>query len=67
MIYQRIEAKSKREAIVIAMESYIKKKKIERLIDAYGSVPLEWTRNTIKKYRTGSCDFERQRRDRVIA
>ena len=45
------DAKSKREAIVIAMESYIRKKKIERLIDSYGKVSIDWTRKSLEKYR----------------
>ena len=44
-------AKSKREALVIAMESYLKRKKIERLILSYGKVPLNWTQKRLRKYR----------------
>ena len=45
------EAKSKREAIVIALESYIKKKKIERLIASYGKVSIDWTRKSLETFR----------------
>lgn len=44
-------AKSKREALVIAMEAYLKRKKIERLIQSYGKVSLEWTQKSLQKYR----------------
>ncbi len=44
-------AKSKREALVIAMESYLKRKKLERLIQSYGKVSLSWTQKSLKKYR----------------
>lgn len=44
-------AKSKREALVIAMESYLKRKKIEQLIQSYGKISLDWTQKTLKKYR----------------
>lgn len=46
------DAKSKREAIVIALEEYIRKKKIERLIDSYGKLSLSWTRESLEKYRS---------------
>lgn len=46
------DAKSKREAIVIALEAYIRKKKLERLIDSYGKVSLDWTRKSLEKYRS---------------
>jgi hypothetical protein len=45
------QSKSKREAIIIALESYIKKKKLERLIDSYGKISLSWTRKSLEKYR----------------
>lgn len=44
-------AKSKKEAIVIAMESYLKRKKIEALIGAYGKIQLAWTQKKLKQYR----------------
>lgn len=44
-------AKSKREAIIIALNEYIKKKKIERLIDSQGKIRLRWTHASLAKYR----------------
>lgn len=44
-------AETKREAIIIALNEYIRKKKIESLIQAGGQIPLKWTRRTLKKYR----------------
>lgn len=44
-------AHSKREAIVIALDEYLKKKKAERLIRAYGRIPLNWTRRSLRSYR----------------
>jgi hypothetical protein len=45
-------AKSKREALVIAMEAYLKRKKLEKLSDSYGKLDLSWTQKSLKKYRT---------------
>ena len=42
---------SKREAIVIALDEYLKKKKIEKLIQARGKMPLNWAKKSLKKYR----------------
>lgn len=44
-------AKSKREAIVIALDEYLKQKKREKLAGAYGKIDLRWTRSTLRKYR----------------
>lgn len=43
--------KTKREAIIIALEDYLRKKKIEKLIKSYGEIPLRWTRVSLRKYR----------------
>lgn len=43
--------KTKREAIIIALNEYVKKKKIERLIQAQGEIKLNWTKVKLKKYR----------------
>lgn len=45
------KSKTKREAIVIALESYIRKKKLERLMGAYGKVTLSWTSKSLEKFR----------------
>ena len=44
-------AKSKKEAIVIALHDYIRKKKLEKLIAAQGKIALRWTRASLRKYR----------------
>ena len=44
-------AKTKRDAIILALEEYIKQKKREKLIQAYGKMPLRWTQKALKKYR----------------
>ncbi len=44
-------AKSKKEAIVIAMESFLRRKKVENLIQSYGKFSLTWTQNSLRKYR----------------
>lgn len=44
-------ARSKKEAIVIALNNYIHHKKIERLIAAEGKFSLKWTKSSLKKYR----------------
>lgn len=44
-------ASSKRAAIIIALNEYIRKKKIEKLIRAEGKFPLDWTRASLKRYR----------------
>ena len=44
-------AKSKKEALIIALESYLKRKKIEELIEASGQIKLEWNKKSLKKYR----------------
>ena len=51
-VVQLSQAKSKREAIIIALESYIKEKKIERLISSYGKISLDWTRKSLEKFRS---------------
>lgn len=44
-------AKSKREAIIIALDEYLAKKKAEALLNAYGKLPLKWSRPALRKYR----------------
>lgn len=44
-------AKSKREALVIALDEYLKMKKAQALIRAYGQFPLKWTRKSLRRYR----------------
>lgn len=44
-------APTKRQAIIIALEEYIRRKKVERLIASRGKIPLRWTRSSLKKYR----------------
>lgn len=45
------KAKTKRQAIIVAMEEYIRRKKIERLIASQGKIPLCWTRASLRKFR----------------
>lgn len=44
-------ASSKREAIVIALDDYLAKKKAEALLKAYGKLPTTWTQSSLRKYR----------------
>jgi hypothetical protein len=44
-------AHSKKEALVIAMDEYLKKKKLERLSRSHGKIPLKWTKRTLRNYR----------------
>ncbi len=44
-------AQSKRQAILIALDDYLKRKQAEKLVDAYGKVPLKWTRRSLRRYR----------------
>ena len=44
-------ASSKREAIIIALDEYLRKKRAEELIKAYGKLPLTWTREKLRAYR----------------
>ena len=44
-------ARSKREAIILALDEYLMKKKAEELIGAYGKFPLKWTTQSLKAYR----------------
>lgn len=45
------KVKTKREALIIAIDEYLKKKEIEELIESYGKVSLSWTQQTLKKFR----------------
>ena len=44
-------ARSKREAIVLALDAYLDKKKAEQLLAAYGKIPLTWTKRSLRNYR----------------
>lgn len=44
-------ANSKREAIVIALDDYLAKKKAVALLNAYGKFALKWTKSSLRKYR----------------
>lgn len=50
-VVQEAGVKTKREAIIIALEDYLRRKKIEKLIQYYGKIPLRWTRASLRKYR----------------
>lgn len=45
------KARSKREAIIIALDEYLKKKQAEKLIQSYGKLPLTWTKKSLRSYR----------------
>jgi hypothetical protein len=45
------KAGSKREAIIVALDEYLKKKALDRLADSYGKIPLKWSRKSLRKYR----------------
>ncbi len=46
------DAKTKREAIIIALEDYIKRKKLETLAsELAGDIQLSWTQKSLKKFR----------------
>lgn len=44
-------AHSKREAIIIALDDYLARKKAEALLKSYGKLPLKWTKSSLRKYR----------------
>ena len=44
-------ATSKKEAIIIAMQEYIRRKKIEKIINSYGKISLNWDRKSLQNYR----------------
>ncbi len=44
-------AKSKREALIIALDEYLKMKKAQDFIRAYGQLPLKWTHKSLRRYR----------------
>lgn len=44
-------AKSKREALIVALEAYLKRKRLEALMNAEGKLSLNWTKKALSKYR----------------
>ena len=44
-------ASSKKAAIVLALDEYLKRKKLEALIRSEGTLSLSWTKKALKKYR----------------
>ena len=44
-------ARTKREALVVALQAYLQQKKLDELIHSYGKVSLRWTRKSLQKYR----------------
>lgn len=51
MVRRLSGAKSKREAIIIALKEFLLNKRIERLIHSQGKISLNWTRKSLKAYR----------------
>jgi uncharacterized protein (DUF2384 family) len=47
-------ASSKREAIIIALDAYLKRKKIEEILASEGKFPLNWTKKSLAKQRKSS-------------
>lgn len=45
-------ASSKREAIIIALDAYLRKKKLEELVQAYGKFNLKWSKRSHRAYRS---------------
>lgn len=45
---KRMRAGSKREALIIALDEYLKKKKIEKLVRSYGKIPLGSPKNLMR-------------------
>ncbi|MBU0506148.1 MAG: type II toxin-antitoxin system VapB family antitoxin [bacterium] len=43
--------KTKREAIIIALKEYLRKNKIQKLIESQGKVSLNWTHKSLRAYR----------------
>ncbi|OGQ22233.1 MAG: hypothetical protein A3I05_06450 [Deltaproteobacteria bacterium RIFCSPLOWO2_02_FULL_44_10] len=44
-------ARSKREAIILALDEYLKNKQLQKLVQQYGKRPLRWTKKTLRAYR----------------
>ncbi len=44
-------AKSKREALIITMDEFLRKKALEELIKAPGKIRLRWTQKSLRDYR----------------
>lgn len=44
-------SKSKKEAIIIALESFLERKKLEELMKSPGKIKLDWTQSKLKKFR----------------
>lgn len=44
-------ARSKKEAIIIALDEYLKKKRLEKLAISYGKMPLQWSKKSLRAYR----------------
>ncbi len=43
--------KSKREALIVAIDSYLQRKRLEKLIRSYGKVSLSWTKKSLSRHR----------------
>ncbi|MBI4212043.1 MAG: hypothetical protein HY540_05335 [Deltaproteobacteria bacterium] len=50
-VVEKSHAKSKREAIVIALDEYLKTKQLETLAASAGKHPLRWTKKSLRSYR----------------
>jgi hypothetical protein len=44
-------ASSKREAIIVALESFLQQRRLEELIASYGKVSLQWTKKSLANFR----------------
>jgi hypothetical protein len=44
-------AKTKKEAIIISMDEYLRKKNIQDLIAARGKIKLSWTQKSLRAHR----------------
>lgn len=45
------KAKSKREAIIIALDEYLRQKKLKDLLAMRGKLKLRWSQESLKKFR----------------
>lgn len=43
--------KTKRQALIIALDEFLKRKKVESLIKAQGTLKLRWTKKLLDQYR----------------
>lgn len=50
-VMKKAKVNTKKDAIIIALEAYLKRKKIEEMVDSFGKIPTSWTKQTLAQYR----------------